>query len=150
MKAVAYLMDISENVWGSFKGKYADYAIGAPTLQMFFDSCNEYYGRNYKIRAINENGYEINVDGQDEWVDNKYFLLPHSSDSIYVINSRGNSTVFIATPSIRSKTALHNVMFTGSVSVYPLLSHSNSFRPIICLNSDVMLKEVDGGYNIEL
>ena len=38
MKAVAYMLDTSEEVWGKFAGDKAKYAIGEPTIELLFKS----------------------------------------------------------------------------------------------------------------
>lgn len=57
MKAVAYMMDI--DIWKGYAGDNAEYAIGGPTLEMFFNSYNEKYKTNYEIKEIGNDGYKI-------------------------------------------------------------------------------------------
>ena len=60
MKATAYLLDT--DVWSGFKdtNNKAEYAIGAPTLELFIASYNNTHSENtIDYELLNENGYAI-------------------------------------------------------------------------------------------
>ncbi len=57
MKAVAYMLDTS--IWNTFKDNNADYVIGGPTVELFFNSYNAKYGTKYEAQAYSNKGYKI-------------------------------------------------------------------------------------------
>ena len=99
IKGVAALMD-TEN-WKDYKTSDADYAVGAPTLEMFIASYNATHSsatipRLY-CKIVNK-GYSISIDN-NTWPDSSYMVsgLEYSTDldrSIY-----GGSCYWLASPS---------------------------------------------------
>ena len=90
MKAVAYMLDTSEGVWGKFAGEKAKYAIGGPTIELLFRSYNEKYNtkNKYQAQAISVTGYEISTDGGDSFdygIENSSDYL-NKEDDLYVID----------------------------------------------------------------
>ena len=74
MKSVAYMLDT--NIWNTFKEEgVAEYAIGGPTIELFFESYNKVYPDvnypegKFKARGKNSRGYEISTDGGKTWGD---------------------------------------------------------------------------------
>ncbi len=67
IKAVAYMLDTE--VWSVYKGEKAEYAIGAPTIEMLFNSYNQKYKTNnkYKVRVKDIIGYELSYDSGNSW-----------------------------------------------------------------------------------
>ena len=61
MRTIAYLLDI--NIWNVYAGEYAEYAIGTPTIELLFKSCNEKYNRMYVAGATGNIGYELSESG---------------------------------------------------------------------------------------
>ena len=57
MKATAYMLDT--NVWSVYAGEKAEYAIGGPTIELFFKSYNKRYETNYVASATSKTGYKI-------------------------------------------------------------------------------------------
>ncbi len=56
MKATQYLLDSGN--WSSYVNKYADWAIGGPTLELFVKSYNAYYPANtVELETPTGNGY---------------------------------------------------------------------------------------------
>ena len=104
MKATAYMLDT--NVWSVYAGEKAEYAIGGPTIELFFKSYNKKYGTSYVASAISNKGYKI---GNGNTLD---YSLTLSADKTlpYVVTSHSKaSTMWIASP-----TADRNSMFRVS------------------------------------
>ena len=60
MKAVAYLLD--KSIWtDKFKGNGAEYVVGGPSLEMIFDSYNQFTSQShmYQAEAISDIGYHL-------------------------------------------------------------------------------------------
>lgn len=158
MKAVAYMLDIG--IWKIFaEGKGADYAIGGPTLEMLMASYSQKYDVDYKAQATSNIGYQISNDGGVNW-DNSYQSMLNTSDSLYTLphtyielesgNKSGANMMWVASPSAGSNIRVIYVHYHGYVgsNEYYGISYAG-FRPIVCLNSNVMLKSVTDGYEIQ-
>ena len=95
MKSVAYMLDTK--AWSGFAvtGK-ADYAIGGPTIEVFFKSYNQKYGTNYVAEATSNYGYKVGSGSASGYG----FTLSNTSDPLYVITSQSNALAYwIASPS---------------------------------------------------
>ena len=148
MISVAYMLDI--NAWSVYAGENADYAIGGPTVEMFFNSYNEKYGTNYVAKATSTYGYSVgNGSASSDSIS-----LSNTSDTLYVISSKNNAQgMWLASPSAAYRDeAVLGVANNGNVDYY---DYSNAyftgmaFRPVVCLNSDVQFKKnSDGSFTI--
>ena len=104
MKAVAYMLDTSEEVWGKFAGDKAKYAIGGPTLELLFKSYNEKYNTNnkYQAQAEDKYGYQISSDGGESfgyYIENTSDYL-NAADDLYVIDETDDAVaMWVASPS---------------------------------------------------
>lgn len=149
IKSVAYMMDTT--AWNSkFRdsNNKAEYVIGSPTLEMLINSYNSKYGENIQTRA-NEIGYQINKYGS--WEDYTGYL---KKDSLYVIEDETNALeMWLASPSAYQEEELLMVNFTGYINIVNFVGtggYAIGFRPVVCLNSDVILKRnVDNTYTIQ-
>ncbi len=157
MKAVAYMLDISEEVWGKFAGEKAEYAIGGPTIELLFKSYNEKYNTNnkYQVRAEDEYGYKVSVDGGNRF---DYPIQPdpntsedtylNEEDDLYVIYDEQEDikNVWIASPSTRYY--VYTIMDTGKIyEAHCILQGKTGFRPVVCLQPNVELeKQQDGSF----
>ena len=144
MKVVEFFLDSSN--WESFKdlqSQYADYVIGAPTLELYHRAY-EAYGNtnpvpdvtlppNYQLipemPTPNANGYPVIFDGQRTsympmpWSNNGsqyYAACPESGNNMYYIIGNGN-------------------MANASNIQYP----KYGFRPVVCLKEGCILLEDD-------
>ena len=136
IKSVAYLLDTT--VWKCFAGLKAKYAIGAPTIDLVIDSYNKTHNTNYSYESVNENGY-FSMGGL---INNGEF------NGLYVIpDTTKANAIYIASPSSISNSRLTNIYANGCIDFY--MWRDNGIRPIVCLNSNVKLKEVTGGFEIE-
>lgn len=78
MKATQYLLD--STVWASYANGYADWAIGAPTLELFVDSYNAFYlGNTVTLESPTDYGYSSDII--DSIPSGTY--LNHSIDTYY-------------------------------------------------------------------
>ena len=166
MKATAYLLDI--NIWSNFKdaNDKAEYAIGAPTLEMFVKSYNNInLLKTIQCEETDEIGYHV------KWNDGSYVssidgLNVHQN--LYIISNQTNATSYwIASPGGYLKTddefgppvtdvagidygRMCNVSGNGTLYTSVLYNDRNtSFRPIICLKSEIQLIEQNGKYIIQ-
>ena len=151
MKAVAYMLDTSEEVWGKFAGDKAKYAIGGPTLELLFKSYNEKYNTNnkYQAQAEDEYGYKISSDGGESfnhYIENTSDYL-NAADDLYVIDEQDDASVmWVASPSDASNIVCI-VYYDGFVGHYIYDGSIVGFRPLVCLQSNVQLeKQQDGSF----
>ena len=158
MKAVAYMLDT--NAWSGFKEEeVAEYAIGGPTIELFFEAYNkahpddDYPNGKYKARAKSATGYEISTDGGEEggntWsnaITSRADYLD-DSDPTFVINSEDNAYgMWLASPFAYDTNTVAVESYNGYVgSNYYSTTHSG-FRPLVCLESRIELKKT--GENI--
>ena len=152
MKAVAYMLDTSEEVWGKFAGEKAKYAIGGPTLELLFKSYNEKYNTNnkYQAQATSATGYKISSDGGESfgyYIKNSSDYL-NAADDLYVIDETNNaSAMWVASPSAGNSNVVCKVRYDGNVGDYGYSSNVVGFRPLVCLQSNVQLeKQQDGSF----
>ena len=156
MKAVAYMLDTG--VWNVFKGDYAEYAIGGPTIEMLFNSYNEkhpnssYPSGKYQARASNATGYQISTNAGQTWSDYMSAKTEYldSSDSLYVINSNEKAyAMLVASPSNYNSSHVNTVAYDGYVYSRGYDYSDVGFRPIVCLKTSTQLKKKDDG-NFEI
>ncbi len=149
MKSVAYMMDIT--AWGVYKdaSEKADYAIGGPTIEMVMKSYNKSYGTHYITKAVSNTGYKVSKDVEEDLTTNIEDML-NTNDSLYVINFITNANgMWVASPTANEAGNLMYVGYRGDVSSSGCSSNYIGFRPVICLNSNVILQESNGTYTIQ-
>ena len=147
MKATEYLLDSS--VWNTtYKTEKADWAIGAPTLEMLVASYNKKYtDKAVTITAPTGNGYKYN----DTLYNNN--SLP-SSDSVTSGTAQSNIYnhgyyYWLACPSSSSNDNIRNVYYTAAFVGNGDFYFSFGVRPVVCLNSGVTLtRGTDGTFTI--
>ena len=142
MRAVAYMLDT--DVWNIYKTDKADYAIGAPTIEMLFESYNKKNNtNNYQAKATNTNGYKISKNNGESW--NNYYLEMISTDEkLYVLDSSSGALAMrLASPSASSENILMRVSWNGLVGYDEYDGDRIGFRPIVCLKSGVSI--IDNG-----
>ena len=131
MKCTEYLLDSS--VWNkTYKTEKADWAIGAPTLEMLVASYGKYSGKIISIVDPAENGYARTIESG--LITNKAYGL-YNHDYYY----------WIACPSSKS---VNYVCYVGAIYEYVSnAEYSNplGIRPTVCLKSDVILKKSSDG-----
>ena len=151
MKAVAYMLDTSKEVWGKFAGDKAEYAIGGPTLELLFKSYNEKYNTNnkYQVQAVSPIGYRISADGGNsfnDYITNSADYL-NKEDDLYVIDETDKAIyMWLASPSDETGYCLLGVHNLGNVTDNDCSFYAG-FRPVVCLRSNVQLeKQQDGSF----
>lgn len=154
MKSVAYMLDT--NAWSGFAGENAEYAIGGPTIELFFEAYNKAHGstaNQYQARAKSSTGYEITTDGGTTWgnytstAGGNYLA---TNDPTFVINSPSNAYgMWVASPSATYAGHVLNVDYGGDVSYDDCSLTGGGFRPLVSLKSDVELRKTgDNTYEI--
>ena len=154
MKSVAYMLDT--NAWSGFKGDEAEYAIGGPTIELFFEAYNKAHGTSanqYQARAKSTTGYEITTDGGTSWGDytssagGNYLV---TNDPTFVINTSKNAAaMWLASPSAANTSSVVSVTSYGYVTNSSYDYTRNGFRPLVSLRSEVELRKTgDNTYEI--
>lgn len=146
IKAVAYMLDT--DVWSVYAGDKAEYAIGGPTIELFFKSYNKKYGTQYVAEAVSEKGYLVG-DGSGnatEWE----LKLKVPDDPLYIKTSEsGPLATWLASPAATSTDLLVNVNYKGEVCHNYYGDGNPGFRPLVCLAPNTKLqKNDDGSYTI--
>ena len=150
MKAVAYMLDTK--IWSSFATDKTEYAIGGPTVEMFFKSYNQKYkvdGIDYRAQAISATGYKISKDGGANWA-TYYNSMLKTDDDLYVLPaSSGASAMWLGSPPAANSGHAMFISYSGNVSNCSYGTNTLGFRPIVSLKSDITLKPVEGGFEIQ-
>lgn len=150
-KSIESIIDV--DIWSGYKNtKYAKYAIGGPTIEMFCKSYNETRiegtalltidangDSGYTIRKGNQNPpvLQLKTGANNTVVDNMYFKQ----------NTQGDSYWF-ASP--RDISGNYYIMHTGCsdngrINANAYNNDAIGFRPLVCLKSDMcLLKNADG------
>ena len=151
IQSVAFILD--EPRWSEkyVNKNYADYAIGAPTLEMFCASYRKTHPTRYIEYTYDEVGYDVKWSNSTSSpslligdVDDYNELYIVTDNSYNQLKSRG---MWIASPA-------SNGALIGANSVHQILYYANGgykgFRPIVCLKSGIQLeKQSDGTYIIK-
>ena len=131
MKATEYLLDSS--VWNTtYKTEKADWAIGVPTLEMLAASYGKYEGTTITIADLEENGYAQTISSG---------LTTGKANGIY----NHGYYYWLACPSSYDNSYVRRVNSDDAYIVSNIYSYAYGIRPVVCLNSGVILtKSVDG------
>ena len=150
MKGVAYMLDTK--VWSVFKGSNADYAVGAPSIEMTMKSYSQKYGVDYRAQASSNMagifGYDISNNGGSSWGD-EYNGMLSENDTLYVLpSSSGAPGCWISSPTTGYETEVFSVWSDGDVfgmNCNGGTGYGMGFRPLVCLSSNVELKQLEDG-----
>ena len=160
MKAVAYMLD--KDIWEKFaNSSVAEYAVGGPSVEMLLKSyCEKYPEKKdlYKTQASSATGYQVSNNGGTSYAtyiagmlrtDDRLYVLPETNTTLESGNKSGANAMWLASPSAGHGNIVLFVDYNGSVSY----NYSNNayigFRALVCLNSNILLNEVEGGFEIE-
>ena len=146
-KIVSVLTNIA-NWDGYLNTSYADYAIGAPTLEMWVASWNTAYGDKLKLYT-NKNStgyyvgtgsnsitsYEQSITSVTGWQDNTLYF-PHGKSAY-----SGCSGSWLTSPSAHGPYFLTYVSYSGVVGDYYYRDYGLCARPLIHLKSGIKLKQ---------
>ena len=144
-QAVASLLDT--NAWSGFvDSKYAEYAVGGPTLEMWVESYN---AKGYTPLYTNTNatGYYI---GLSEGTTDYYQYITEGTEGITI--SGYNDTLYfphktvenecygywLSSPNANDVGALMEVNFNGRVGDRGYGYINIGVRPLVCLNSNII------------
>ena len=162
-KAVEYLLDT--DLWDSFaKSKYADYAIGGPTLELWVASWNQHGYDALYCDTVNEYGYYISDVSEVEeeyynvtWLDNSgygdtlYFPLVDEAESSSDLDTFiGNLWAYwLASPSASYEDTLMGIYYNGYIDWAIYDNDGYGYRPVVCLSSRTKLQSnEDGTYSL--
>ena len=143
MKATEYLLD--STVWNTtYKTEKADWAIGAPTLELFVASYNKIYTeKTIEIAIPNETGYKYN---------DKLYPTGSITTNDDMTSGTSKSNIFnhgyyywLACPGSGSDTYILFVSSNDNSVGPSKYSSLNGTRPVVCLKSDVILKKSSDG-----
>ena len=135
---------------------YADYAIGAPTIEMFVASWNIKYEKQLKLYTnVNNIGYYVGTGSNSttsysqiltsitDWKDNKLYF-PHE-DKTYN-DCYGN---WLASPSASDNYAIFSIGANGAINDPWYYGTVYCARPVVHLKSGTRLQKVDGVWRIK-
>ena len=149
MKAIAYMLD--KDIWKEFaKGIGAEYAVGGPSVEILLKSYSEKKNVDYRAIASSATGYQVSNNGGTSY-SNSISSMLSKSENLYILpQNKGANAMWLASPSADYS---YNVMdvyyYTGNVGYSDFSWNYVGFRPLVCLNSNILLKEVEGGFEIE-
>ncbi len=152
IRAVAYMLDTNENVWGTFAGSMAEYAIGGPTLEMFVESYNmthEEESQQLECKEFSSAGYKIKK-GDGSYGNSCSGLLKNELNNLYVIPEREKAyATYFASPGSGSPNFIRYISCDCKISSYECSSAGIGLRPVVCLKSDVTLISSGEDFKIE-
>lgn len=150
MNVVASLFDT--NNWSAFvDSNYAESAIGSPTLEMFIKSWNEKYPNSKLYYSDGEYGYCIG-DEENPTTNGVYNIEELEQDKLYnIVPEQFSDDGMGFTLSSPGAKGMDRVCSVGEskVSIRDPFSSYDGVRPIVCLKSDVKLKNENGIWIIE-
>ena len=143
IKATAYMMDT--NIWSTYAGEDAEYAIGGPTLEMYCESYKDTHQSKYlECGNINSNGYQIRWYG-GSW-DYGQNGVANDYNEIYIKpNTSKAAAMWIASPSDYNNTNLMGGYYSNSIESYYYNGKGYGFRQIVCLKSKTILQSQSDG-----
>ena len=150
----AYLLDTNE--WAGFKDStYAQYAVGAPTLELFAASYNKTHQNRTIETQVEELGYDV------KWSDGSFGNYRISgldtTERLYVITDSfegSPKSMWLASPSAYTDGWDDTYMMmcvnaNGDLEKAHYGMDTLCSRPVICLKSSAKLeKQADGNYKI--
>lgn len=151
IKATAYLLD--KNIWKKFANNYADYAIGAPTIEMFCASYKDTHKDRYVeyVTDEKESGYKVKWNDKEDYeIIDITDLGEDEYNSIYVKSDHSKAYgMWLASPSIGT-VKLRYINYAGMLAEEHFLRNNIGLRPIVCLKSSVQLEsQANGNYRIK-
>ena len=160
MKAVAYMLD--KDIWGNFaNSSVAEYAVGGPSVEMLLKSyCEKYPEKKelYKTQASSATGYQVSKNGGTSYgnyidymlsTSEALYVLPETNTTLESGNKSGANAMWLASPSANSGDCVVYVYYNGGVYGGNYNWTTLGFRALVCLNSNILLNEVSGGFEIQ-
>lgn len=94
-------------------------------------------------------GYQLSNDGENTWSDSLESIID-VNDTLYVLpQENGAPGLWLSSPSNNSEKSVMHLYCNGSITGVYDKWNPHGLRPIVCLKSNVVLKEVTGGFNIK-
>lgn len=148
---------LNPNIWNYFvEEEYADFAIGAPTIEMFIRSWNQKYIENENfeyLKAIwqkKNKGYVVN-DNNEVIIsnyNNAKLYFPHNDYNNIDKTEQGDCVGYwLASPSANSNKSLMNILYNGKISYEEIDAQKGiGLRPIVRLKSELKgnIAAIDG------
>ena len=150
IRAVAYMMDT--NVWSTFAGTKAEYAMGGPTLELFCASYKQTHSSKYvDYNIMHSYGYGVKLNTGSSYTKSVNGLPQDDFNQIYIKSDTSKAEgMWLASPSYSVSRTLVIADYDGYVSYLGYNYDTHGFRPLVCLKSDVRLKKTsDGVYAIQ-
>ena len=142
-KAVAYMLD--KEIWSAlYANSSAEYAVGGPSIEMLMKSyCITHSDKKdlYKTQASSATGYQVSNNGGTSYANYISGMLS-TSDTLYVLPSAatsGANAMWLASPSADYGDRVMHVYYNGLVNHGTCHDASIGFRPLVCLNSNILL-----------
>ena len=142
-KAVAYMLD--KEIWSAlYANSSAEYAVGGPSVEMLMKSyCITHSDKKdlYKTQAVSSTGYQVSNNGGTSYANSINGMLS-TSDTLYVLPSAATSgadAMWLASPSAYDGNYVVYVYYSGYVSGCYYDNTYIGFRPLVCLNSNILL-----------
>ena len=147
MKKTAYLLDTS--AWANFKGEKADYAIGAPTLDLFAASYKKTHPSKYIQFQSGKYGYELKWNTDTAYANWVTGAPTDEFNKLYMISSTTKaSNQWIASPSQQMSNIMIGLGFNGDIGQNWSFNGNEGIRPIVCLSSSVSLEQIGSGSSV--
>ena len=142
-KAVAYMLD--KEIWSAlYANSSAEYAVGGPSIEMLMKSyCITHSDKKdlYKTQASSATGYQVSNNGGTSYANYISGMLS-TSDTLYVLPSAatsGANAMWLASPSADYGDRVMHVYYSGKMSYNYYTYATFGFRPLVCLNSNILL-----------
>ena len=143
IKSVAFMLD--EARWSAkyAKPKYAEYAIGGPTLELWCASYKASHPDKYVECSYNAFGYQVkwsdstsspsyDLSGADDYKD--LYYIKSNTDKCYYM--------WLASQSAIDSYYLMHISYNGHVETHQYADRHTGFRPVICLRSGIQLEKI--------
>ncbi|MBQ8043110.1 MAG: hypothetical protein IJ272_03040 [Clostridia bacterium] len=112
MKATAYLLDV--NQWTCFTDSvYAEYAIGAPTIEMFAEAYNKTHEIDIDLQVSGIYGYDIKFAIDESYGEG---ININASEEPFVIQSEKAGGMWLTAPSADANNYMMNVRNNGLIN----------------------------------
>ena len=151
IKVTEFLLDTS--IWNIYKNDTAEYAIGGTPIELYVESYNNKHPKSNAEQLGYTIEYANTINGQCGYTcSNQTDLSDLSDNGIYIIEDTSKANgVFLASPASSSSDFMKNFTLearSGGSIVAGFGSDNCGLRPVVCLNSNINLKEV--GNNLEI
>ena len=152
---------LNKEKWSMFKdNQFSDYAIGAPSLEMFLQSFNDTISNDkleFDFELTNNSYYKIDMDFAEKYLI-KYGKMDNAqilTDLLDLYNtsygSNKPSTLWLSSPGGDPNKGFGVIRYSVPKFSYTDPENpggNNGIRPVIALEKGLTLKKVNGGYEL--